>query len=101
MVSATGHEGRDIGFLATTGSSRDRLVDLRRRRRRVARKLTYYGGKTHTAHEARVRHAWDARLEAGSQGLQSGVGERAARSLTLDRVSRRRGPRRAAGASLV
>ena len=24
-----------------------------------------YGGKTHTAHRARVRHAWDARLEAG------------------------------------
>ena len=23
------------------------------------------GGKTHTAHQARVRHAWDARLEAG------------------------------------
>ena len=24
-----------------------------------------YGGKTHTAHKARVRHARDARLEAG------------------------------------
>ena len=30
------------------------------------------GGKTHTAHYARVRHAWDARLEAGRV---SGVGE--------------------------
>ena len=27
--------------------------------------LHTYGGKTHTAHTARVRHAWDARLEAG------------------------------------
>jgi hypothetical protein len=57
-----------------------------------------FGGKTHTAHTARVRHAWDARLERSRQGSAEWVSERAARS--LDRVSRRRGPRRAAGASL-
>ena len=60
------------------------------------------GGKTHTAHDARVRHAWDVRGSKPAGTMQgpgfSGAGERAARS--LDRVSRRRGPRRAAGASL-
>ena len=54
-----------------------------------------WGGKTHTA----------LGPESGTRGMRgskpagfTGVGERAARS--LDRVSRRRGPRRAAGASL-
>ena len=55
-----------------------------------------YGGKTHTAH---IRPELGARGMRGSKPAGfSGVGERAARS--LDRVSRRRGPRRAAGASL-
>ena len=64
-------------------------------------KFTCYTGERHTRHnKARVRHAWDARLEAGRVQRMASVrvGERAARS--LDRVSRRRGPRRAAGASL-